>query len=218
MASLVDQIEHEVERESLLNHPFYQMWSKGELSLTQLSGYAKEYFQLVKVVPEMVRAVSLKSVDSQTKQLLEQHIREEEEHIELWRRFASALNIEKAELEDYAGSTMTQEAVSSLVNLIKTSTFEEAASVMYSYEWEIPKISKSKLDGLLKFYRMTSKDATVYFETHMEADVRHAATWRSLITGSCDNCGDPLEAAARSIAAQNKLLDSVMESYGSLSQ
>ncbi|MGI0079282.1 MAG: pyrroloquinoline quinone biosynthesis protein PqqC, partial [Nitrososphaerales archaeon] len=43
MQSLVERINREVEERSLLKHPFYEMWSRGQLSLDDLSGYSKEY-------------------------------------------------------------------------------------------------------------------------------------------------------------------------------
>ena len=57
MNSLLTDIDNEVERRSLLKHKFYQMWSNGELSLDQLKGYSKEYFQLVKIVPKLVHNI-----------------------------------------------------------------------------------------------------------------------------------------------------------------
>ena len=55
---------------------------------------------------------------------------------------------------------------------------------MYAYEMELPKISRSKIDGLKKLYGMDSEDATKYFEIHEEADVRHAQVWREIYRGS----------------------------------
>ena len=51
---LVERIDEEIEKQSLLKHPFYQMWSEGKLSKEDLAGYAREYFQLVRTVPSLV--------------------------------------------------------------------------------------------------------------------------------------------------------------------
>ena len=37
-----------------MKHKFYQLWSAGSLSMEDLQGYSKEYFQLVKAVPSLV--------------------------------------------------------------------------------------------------------------------------------------------------------------------
>ncbi|MFZ0357039.1 MAG: hypothetical protein WAL53_02795, partial [Nitrososphaeraceae archaeon] len=67
MTELIYKIDQTVEEMSLLKHPFYKMWSNGELSLNQLQGYSLEYFQLVKIVPEMVNNVKLNLQESKLK-------------------------------------------------------------------------------------------------------------------------------------------------------
>ena len=62
MQSVVERIDVEIERQSLLMHPFYQAWSEGKLTLPQLSGYSLDYFQLVKEVPAL--ATQNKFLDS----------------------------------------------------------------------------------------------------------------------------------------------------------
>ncbi len=85
---------------------------------------------------------------------------------------------------------------------------------MYAYEKELPKISRSKIDGLKKFYGLTSHDATHYFEIHEVADVKHAELWRSILRNlPKEKEMAVLSAALASLRAQNKLLDSVMEKY-----
>jgi pyrroloquinoline-quinone synthase len=57
MYYLLQRIDLEIERHSLLKHKFYRLWSEGRLNVDQLKGYAMEYFQLVKAVPLLVRNV-----------------------------------------------------------------------------------------------------------------------------------------------------------------
>ena len=57
MVSLIDQINYEIEKYSLLKHDFYKLWQEGKLTLDHLAGYSKEYFQLVKIIPKMVENV-----------------------------------------------------------------------------------------------------------------------------------------------------------------
>ncbi len=51
MLDVINQINAEIEKNSLLKHKFYQMWQEGKLTLDHLAGYSKEYYQLVKNVP-----------------------------------------------------------------------------------------------------------------------------------------------------------------------
>ena len=207
---IVQRIDSEIEKRSLLKHSFYQMWSEGKLRIDHLQGYSKEYFQLVKVVPNFVENIAKLTRDPNT---INANAREEAEHIDLWVRFAKALGISRSDLINYGGSEKTNEAVNKLMRL-SSLTFEEAAAAMYAYEMELPKISRSKIDGLKNFYGMDSEDAIKYFETHEEADVRHAQVWREIIQNIPEERQEAtFNAAIKSLQAQNMLLDSVYEKF-----
>lgn len=209
--NIVERIDSEIEKRSLLKHPFYQMWSEGMLTVDHLKGYSMEYFQLVKAVPEMVEKIAAASPVVNTD--IANNASEEATHIEPWTRFASALGVPQGELAAYSGDEKTTEAVEQLKKL-SSLRFEEAVAAMYAYEAELPKISRTKIDGLKKFYSMDSKDATDYFEIHEEADVRHAQVWREILQSVPQERQEAVfNAAVESLKAQNLLLDSVQEKY-----
>jgi pyrroloquinoline-quinone synthase len=213
MNKLVFMIDQQVEKKSLLKHPFYKMWSNGELSLDHLQGYSLEYFQLVKVVPEMVNNIKLMLQDPNLQNTIEESHREESSHIEPWIRFANSLGTPKQDLLNHVCDGNTRNAISSIVQLTKKSV-DEAVCAMYAYEMDLPNISRSKIDGLRKFYNISSVDSTRYFEIHQEADIRHAEIWRRLIKNIPDHNHDIcFNAAAKSLDAQNLLLDAVYEKY-----
>ena len=115
--------------------------------------------------------------------------------------------------DGYGGTTGTNAAVARMLDLANAS-LEEAVAAMYAYEMELPKISRSKIDGLKKFYGMSSDDATKYFEIHEEADLRHAQAWREILNKIPAGKQEAAFAAAvESLKAQNMLLDSVQEKY-----
>jgi pyrroloquinoline-quinone synthase len=210
--NVVQRIDLEIENHSLLKHSFYKMWSEGKLTIDHLQGYSKEYFQLVKVVPKFVERIAEASGNSDD-DIITNNAREEAEHVELWARFATALGVSRSDLITYGGSEKTNEAVAKLMGLAGL-PFEEAVAAMYAYEMELPKISRSKIDGLKKFYGMDSEDATKYFEIHQEADVRHAQVWREILQRIPSERHDAvINAAIKSLQAQNNLLDSVHEKY-----
>jgi pyrroloquinoline-quinone synthase len=131
----------------------------------------------------------------------------------LWVRFATALGVSRSDLISYGGSEKTNEAITKLMGLADLE-FEEAVAAMYAYEMELPKISRSKIDGLKKLYGMDSEDATKYFEIHEEADVRHAQVWREILQRiPLEGHEAAINAAIKSLQAQNMLLDSVYEKY-----
>jgi pyrroloquinoline-quinone synthase len=199
-----------IETRSLLKHPFYQMWSDGKLSQDTLAGYSKEYFQLVKAVPSFMTPIIEKAPNSVTSELIANQ-QEESDHVQLWIDFAGEIGVSEGELIQYTGLTKTRKAVSDLNELMNT--YEGGACAMYAFEKEIPKISQTKLDGLAKFYGITSDEATEYFKLHTEADIRHAASWRTILEKSSTDSNNLLEIADKSISAQNLLLDSCYDKY-----
>ena len=210
MNQLIQKIDEKIEERSLLKHPFYQMWSDGKLSIESLTGYSKEYFQLVKEVPNFMTPIIRQAPDSLVAELSANQ-KEESEHIKPWIEFAGSLGVAKNELQQYNGLEKTRQAVSQLSSLMNS--FESGACAMYAFEKEIPKISQTKLDGLAEFYGITSAQAIEYFKLHTEADIRHAASWRNILENSTTDQEKLLQIADKSISAQNLLLDSCYEAY-----
>jgi pyrroloquinoline-quinone synthase len=215
MDNLVQRIDLEIERRSLLKHKFYRLWSEGKLDLVDLKGYSSEYFQLVKAVPLMVdNVLSYCTKDMPLRSAIQENRREETEHIELWAKFAASLGIKSDQLVDYVSSEATNNAISLLIELTKLSLGKGAAA-MYAYEKQLPEISRSKIDGLKNFYGIVNNtEATEYFEVHEKVDIQHAAVWKSILDKTSDNSSESLlQAATESLRAQNRLLDSVYERY-----
>ncbi len=220
--SLVRYIDEVIEQRSLLKHPFYEMWSAGELSMASLAGYSKEYFQLVKAVPKFMDAI-IESAPESTPFVaeLEENRQEESDHISPWIDFADRLGVSESELTSYEGLPKTSQAVNDLGSLMSASGFYAGASAMYAFEKQIPKVSQTKLDGLESFYGIVDEQSTRYFDLHTEADIRHAALWQHIIEDFDDVVLNPsgesasllLDTASKSVSAQNLLLDSCYEEY-----
>ena len=208
--NLIQRIDQIIEERSLLKHPFYEMWSDGKLTQESLAGYSKEYFQLVKAVPEFMTPIIEKAPNSVIAELIENQ-QEESDHIKPWISFAGELGISEDELISYSGLDKTNKAVSDLDQLMNT--YDNGACAMYAFEKEIPKISQTKLDGLSEFYQITNERATEYFKLHTEADIRHAASWRNILEKSNADTSNLVEVAEKSVSAQNLLLDSCYDEY-----
>jgi pyrroloquinoline-quinone synthase len=208
--NLIKRIDEMIEERSLLKHPFYQMWSDGKLTLDSLSGYSKEYFQLVKAVPSFMTPIIEKAPNSVISELIDNQ-QEESDHIKSWIRFAGELGVSESKLIYYEGLEKTKKSVSDLSELMNT--YEGGACAMYAFEKEIPKISQTKLDGLAEFYGISNDEATEYFKLHTEADIRHAASWRTILEKTSTDSNNLIQIADKSISAQNLLLDSCYEAY-----
>lgn len=137
---------------------------------------------------------------------------EEMGHIEFWINFVSELGIPKDQIKKYSGLEKTKNAVDNLHQLMNT--FEGGAAAMYALEKEIPKISESKIEGLKKFYGLSSDKALEYFILHTEADIRHAKSWENILNEvPSDRHENLYEISKKSLEAQNLLLDACFEAY-----
>ncbi len=209
----VRRIDAEVERMSLLKHPFYQMWTKGELTMDSLRGYSEEYFHLVTTVPALVRNVEAHATAPTDRRNIAESVAEEESHVEMWARFAEGIGVKSDALRKYSASDETRRAVDSLNELTGRSLWEGAAA-MYAYESELPKISTTKIDGLRRFYGMTSPEALEYLVVHEKVDIKHAAIWRRIMT-KAPTADEPkmVGAATASLKALNRILTSIQAMY-----
>ena len=213
MTLLIDRINAEIEKGSLLKHRFYQVWQEGKLTLDQLSGYSKEYFQLVKNVPSFVENALDNNPNKNYDKIIESILAEEREHVEPWIRFAASLDVSSEELQQYPGESLTTKAVSDL-SVISKSSFEEGVAALYAFEKELPKISETKSKGLRQFYNKFDDDSHRYFDIHKEADIYHAKIWENILNECSEDMHEKIMDAVKiSLAAQKDLLDSVHNKY-----
>ena len=219
---LIKIIDDQISKRSLLNHRFYILWREGKLTINHLRSYSKEYFQLVKAVPELVDNIheNLENYDprNQYVKAVKNTQYEEYQHIEPWIKFAQSLGIEKQELLEYEGNNEVNLAIESLKESC-LSSIVEGASTMYSFEKELPQISKAKIEGLKKFYNIFSDEDITYFKIHQTADIEHARLWKTLlldynlVRNTKDLNEIILNASVRSLNSQNQILDVVYDNY-----
>lgn len=210
MSSLIT-LDQLIQSKSLLTHYFYaQKWNKGELTKEELQIYAKEYFHLAKSVPGIVSRVRERALERRPDllELIDENIAEETEHIGLWKRFARSLDVSEQELEHYEPTQAVKEAVATLQTLAE-GTFEDGVTAMYAMELTLPEIAQSKKDGLVEFYGLTSEDAHIYFDEHLNEE-EHFKVWRQVDV----DAARAEEVAEASLAAQHKVLDGVCHACG----
>ena len=196
-----DRIEEARSRRNVLEHPFYQRWSAGELIEDQLATYSGQYRHAVEAIAGLSAYIAAELPQHPH---LADHAGEEVEHIGLWDGFVEAVggdssaapNADTAECK--AGWTKHDGAVSALARL-------------YAIESGQPEISRTKLDGLAAHYGVAEGSGTRYFSVHEGRDVEHAAEGRALLQGLLANGDEDAAVAAAEAAfeANWKLLDGV---------
>jgi pyrroloquinoline-quinone synthase len=206
---IIDEIRAIIDERSLLKHPFYQAWQKGELTQEHLRGYAGQYWHHVLAFPQYVSAAHAICPDHGDRQeLLENLIEEErgdENHPELWLRFAEGVG---ATREDVRGSQALPET-SALVGTFRDATmrrsFEEACAALFVYESQVPEVAKTKIAGLKAFYGKDDERTLQFFEVHIGADEWHSEVGaqmverhtrdeasRQAVLGTARECADAL--------------------------
>lgn len=213
MTLLIEQINAEIEKHSLLKHRFYQLWQEGKLTLDHLMGYSKEYYHLVKTVPLIVQNTLRNNSDPSKEEMIRRALEEEIEHIEPWKRFVSSLHVSEEDLNNHLSDPLTTQALDRLLK-ISNSSFVEGVAAMYAFEKELPKISETKSDGLRNFYGLNDESSHQYFDIHREVDIYHARMWESILNVCPKEMHEKVLNAARvSLKAQNDLLDAVQKKY-----
>lgn len=170
----IDQARREC---NVLEHPFYQRWSAGELSVEELAFYAGEYRHAVIALAQASDSVAAK-VDPELRAGLERHAAEEHSHVALWDAFAAA----SANAETTADRAPLSETDACTRAWTAGDDALEHLAVLYAIEASQPAIAQTKLEGLVERYGYKPEGPAVeYFELHAKLDVEHARQAQDLI-------------------------------------
>jgi len=180
-----NEVEAIIEAKSLLKHPFYQAWQKGELTLEDLRDYAKQYYPHVAAFPRYVSAVHSNCADSSVCSMLLDNLIEEERgdggHPALWLNFAESVGNRREDVASAAATPKTAACVETFTALARAENPLAGLAALYSYESQIPQVAATKRQGLDAFYGLRGDDAHAFFRVHQTADVWHSQVERETI-------------------------------------
>lgn len=177
-----DELRETIEEFHLLSHPFYQSWNEGTLSKEVLQKYAKEYHSHVQAFPRYISATHAQCDDIAARRVLLENLNDEEgwqgkPHPELWVQFARGLGVEF--LDGQRESTI-QNVISTFMDASKHS-FHTGLASLYAYEYQVPEVAETKIDGLIKYYGVESEEALEFFRVHLKADIYHRQAIEKLL-------------------------------------
>jgi len=206
---LLDRLDDAIAQKSLLNHPFYQDWLAGKLSRESLQLYAAQYYRHVEAFPKHLRVLAARA-DESLKTVVLENLAEEENpvrpHSQLWRDFASALGVSEDDITTAPSLPGTQNVVHTFRDICANRSLAEAVAALYAYESQVPEIATTKIDGLNRFYGITSSKGTAYFSVHEEADKAHREAWRSWLAQNASSDG---ASEAQILASTNEALSAL---------
>jgi pyrroloquinoline-quinone synthase len=205
---------------SMLKHPFYVAWTEGKLTKAVLAEYSKQYYAHVRAFPTYVSAVHSQCEEVSIRQeLLENLIEEErgeENHPELWLRFAEGLGVNRADVKNARLLKSTEDSVAKIKSLTRSDDYREGLAALFAYETQIPEVARTKREGLNSFYEIVEERAVSFFRIHEGIDVLHQEVARRILNAECQtaeaqDCA--INAARESAKALWMFLDGVTEAY-----
>jgi pyrroloquinoline-quinone synthase len=190
---------------NVLEHPFYQRWSAGELSAEELGCYAGEYRHAVIALAQASELAAGKAGPAHAAGL-KRHAEEETAHVELWEEFALAAGARAAGGSD--GDRALGETRACVETWTAGEDVLEHLAVLYAIEAGQPAVSKTKLEGLTAHYGYSEEGPAVeYFRLHEVRDVEHAQQARELIVELMDGVDDDEEQGNRMVSRARAALE-----------
>jgi pyrroloquinoline-quinone synthase len=191
---------------TILNHPFYQAWQRGELDRGQLATYAKSYYPHVAAFPEYLHLAAAAAGDASARSEIESNLADEltnpAPHHELWLDFAAGVGLDRTAVSTSVPTAPALKTVQSFRHLAQGET-AGALSAFYAYESQQPAVATTKMEGLRKFYGISDEATLAYFAVHAEKDIEHSAGERRAML----RCLEGGATAETVLSSANKALD-----------
>ena len=201
--SIWERIEEARGKWNVLEHPFYQRWSAGELSADELARYSGQYRHATEAIARLSSAIA-DAAPGDERAAMRRHADEEAAHIALWDGFVDAVGGE-------IGAEPTPETIDCVDEWSESDGILPGLVRLYAIESGQPQISKTKREGLAQHYGIGDGAGNEYFVVHEETDLEHAAEGRAMIERHLDGASeDELVAVAESTFRANwRLLDGI---------
>lgn len=219
-SDVLRELDETIRARSILQHPFYQAWEKGELTKEQLATYARVYYPHVRAFTGYLEATIEQAADPGIRAELEDNLRDEmgvpAPHDELWLDFAESMGGRRDEVQSAAPHPAAEAIVKTFSDLARESLAGGLAA-LYAYESQQPEVSCTKMAGLRTHYGADDAEAVAYFEVHEAADVRHRQGERDALAACLAAGTTPEElkrATERALDAYWGLLDGVCQEVG----
>ena len=181
---IITRLNAIISEHHLLKHQFYQAWSNGELSTGTLQRYAAQYYQQVQSFPRFISRVHTACPYIAARKVLLENLVEEEihgtDHPALWMQFAEGMGASREMVNNEKGFTETEAMVDTFYHLAERD-WRDGLCALYAYEYQVPDVSASKIEGLKKFYGIEDERTLEFFVAHQQYDVEHSRQVAGLI-------------------------------------
>jgi pyrroloquinoline-quinone synthase len=213
-----EEVQQRIAYFNLLNHPFYQAWSAGELTRDDLREYSAAYYHHVAAFPTHLSALHSRLPDGELRRAVLRNLCDEEidgrAHADLWLDFAEAMGNRREDVRATKPIQQVQDLLDTFRRLVRECSPAGALAALYAYESQVPEIAKVKANGLRNRYGVDERSCR-YFSLHQSADVQHSRVWREELERVLETrpelAGEAVNAAEAAAKALWNALDGVEE-------
>lgn len=181
MKPFASELDSRIARFDLLCHPYYQAWSQGRLTRSDLAEYSSEYFHHVAAFPAYLSAFHSRLEDGELRRAVLRNLADEEvegrAHSDLWMDFANGMGAADADVRNRRPMPAIQSLIDHFRQVARTGSIAEVLATLYAYESQVPRVATEKARGLKEMYGADQKTIG-YFALHAYADVQHSRVWR----------------------------------------
>jgi pyrroloquinoline-quinone synthase len=172
------RIDALIEERHLLSHPFYTKWVAGTLPVEAIRDYARQYYAFESAFPRYLSAIHSRCPDPDVRRTILDNLWDEEHgeenHAELWLRFAEGMGVSREEVR----SATPRPATEDLLETYRLASTERPVvaglAAIHAYERQVPAVASAKIEGLRRHYGVEDGRTVAFWETHRELDVEHA--------------------------------------------
>jgi pyrroloquinoline-quinone synthase len=204
-AALETALRTRLRHRRLLDHPFYQRWSAGGVSVAELRDYAAQYRHFEAMVPAHLRDVAAAAEQPALRAQALRNLADEAggapTHLDFFERFATAL--------DAPAHAAPSPAMAHLLDTYRDAADAGAAAgfaALLAYEVQSPDVSASKAEGL-RSHGILDGDALAFWDVHAALDTHHAQWALDALAGSDAGEQEVIAAAGRAADAWWSFLD-----------
>jgi pyrroloquinoline-quinone synthase len=199
LESLRDHLVAALDGRRLLDSPFYDRWTRGDVTTEELRAYAGQYRHFEAALPGFLESIAVRAPDQPSRDQVLRNLADERgdatgvSHLELFDRYATALGAPE--------HTEPTPAMRRLLATYQAAVADGPATGMaaiLAYEAQAPDVSETKAAGLREHYGM-SDAAVKFWDVHGEVDREHAEWALATVAGMSDD--EPAVSAAMRNAA-----------------
>jgi pyrroloquinoline-quinone synthase len=182
---LLDRLDAMIDRRRLLTHSFYTKWVAGTLPREAIQDYARQYYAFESEFPRFLSAIHTAIAGADVRRIVLDNLWDEEHgeenHAELWLRFAEGMGVDRRDVAG-AGRTAATEHLVETYRRASASSPVAGLAAMHAYERQVPDVARAKIDGLRDHYGVTDERTTRFWTVHEKLDVEHSGAERELLT------------------------------------